>query len=65
MPVIIGPEEEALWLDPAVTDPERVQPLLVLSATGAMAVSPVSSVITRPVHATDPIRRPGAGILAR
>jgi len=29
MPVIIRPETEALWLDPEVTDPERLQPLLV------------------------------------
>jgi putative SOS response-associated peptidase YedK len=28
MPVILRPEDEALWLDPAVTTPEAVQPLL-------------------------------------
>ena len=28
MPVILAPEEEALWLDPGVTDPPAVLPCL-------------------------------------
>jgi putative SOS response-associated peptidase YedK len=43
MPVIIRPEDEALWLDSEVTDPERLQPLLVPYASGEMEASPVST----------------------
>jgi putative SOS response-associated peptidase YedK len=51
MPVIIRPEDEALWLDPDVTDPERLQALLVPYAAGEMEASPVSTALNRP--ATD------------
>ena len=48
MPVIIRPEDEALWLDPEVTDPERLQPLLVPYVASEMGAYPVSTAINRP-----------------
>jgi putative SOS response-associated peptidase YedK len=38
MPVILAPEAEALWLDPALRDPGVLQPLLAPYPAGAMEV---------------------------
>jgi len=47
MPVIIHPEDEALWLDPEETDPERLQPLLVPYPESEMEAQRISTAINR------------------
>ncbi|MNR99321.1 putative SOS response-associated peptidase YedK [compost metagenome] len=42
MPVIVPPDAYALWLDPRVTDPQRLMPLLASYPAEAMRVHPVS-----------------------
>lgn len=42
MPVIVPPEAYALWLDPRVTDPQRLVPLLGAYPADAMRVHAVS-----------------------
>lgn len=42
MPVIVPPEAYGLWLDPRVTDPQRLVPLLGAYPADAMQVHPVS-----------------------
>jgi putative SOS response-associated peptidase YedK len=41
MPVILDPADYALWLDPTVQDPERLQPLLRPAPAGDMTARPV------------------------
>jgi putative SOS response-associated peptidase YedK len=48
MPVILQPDAYELWLDPAVQEPERLQPLLRPFAAGEMAAYPVSTVVNSP-----------------
>ena len=60
MPVIIRPEDEALWLDAGVTDPERLQPLLVPYSAGEMAAFLVSTAINRPANDSEEVLRPAA-----
>jgi putative SOS response-associated peptidase YedK len=60
MPVIIRPEDEALWLDPEVTEPERLQPLLRPYAAGEMEASPVSTAINCPANDSEEVLRPAA-----
>jgi putative SOS response-associated peptidase YedK len=60
MPVIIHPQDEALWLDPEVTDPERVQPLLAPHAAGEMEAHPVSTALDRPANDCAEVLRPAA-----
>lgn len=43
MPVIVPAEAHALWLDPTVSDPQRLLPLLGPFPAEAMQVHPVSS----------------------
>lgn len=64
MPVIIRPEDEALWLDPDVTDPERLQPLLVPYAAGEMVASPVSTALNRPANESEDVYYPAAAVAA-
>ena len=45
MPVILAPEAEAVWLDPGLTDPERLRPLLVPYPPEAMEAYPVSQAV--------------------
>jgi len=42
MPAILRPEDEALWMDPAVTDPAQVLPLLRTAPADWMDIYPVS-----------------------
>jgi len=42
MPAILRPEDEALWMDPSVTDPALVLPLLQTAPADWMDVYPVS-----------------------
>jgi len=60
MPVIIRPEDEALWLDPEVTEPERLQPLLRPYAAAKMEAHPVSTAINRPANDSEEVLRPAA-----
>lgn len=50
MPVIVPPEGYDLWLDPAVEDPKRLEPLLRPYASEAMVAQPVSPVVNSPTH---------------
>jgi putative SOS response-associated peptidase YedK len=45
MPVILSPESEALWLDPSVTDPARVLPLLRPFPAELMEAYPVDDAV--------------------
>jgi putative SOS response-associated peptidase YedK len=50
MPVILTPEAEAVWLDPSITDPERLLPLLVPYPADQMVAYPVSPLVNSPAH---------------
>ena len=45
MPVILTKEHEKLWLDPDITEPERLQPFLLPYPDAAMEAYPVNSFI--------------------
>ena len=48
MPVILARADEARWLDPALTDPAILQPLLVPCAPERLRVWPVGTAVNRP-----------------
>jgi putative SOS response-associated peptidase YedK len=48
MPVILAPADFDTWLDPALTDVERVQALLRPHDAGAMAATPVGTLVNNP-----------------
>ncbi len=48
MPVILDPADYALWLDPAVTAPAEVRPLLRPFPAGVMTAFPVTTAVNRP-----------------
>lgn len=48
MPVILRPGAYGVWLDPAVQEPERLQPLLCPYPAGEMVAHPVSTVVNNP-----------------
>jgi len=48
MPVILARADEALWLDPALTDPAILQPLLVPCAPERLRVWPVGTAVNHP-----------------
>jgi len=48
MPVILAPGDHALWLDPAVTDAARVQPLLRPYSPTELVAQPVSTHVNSP-----------------
>jgi putative SOS response-associated peptidase YedK len=48
MPVILDPADFALWLDPAVTLPAEVRPLLKPFPAGAMTAFPVTTAVNNP-----------------
>ncbi len=50
MPVILSPDEYALWLDPAMQDPKQLLPLLRPYPSDAMAAHPVSTYVNNPRH---------------
>jgi putative SOS response-associated peptidase YedK len=64
MPVIIRPDDEALWLDSDVTDPGRLQPLLVPFAASEMRASPVSTALNRPANDNEDVFYPAAAVAA-
>jgi putative SOS response-associated peptidase YedK len=48
MPVIVAPSDYDLWLDPAIQEVERLQPLLRPYPPGEMTAYPVSTVVNNP-----------------
>ena len=52
MPVILDPADSDLWLDPAVTEPERILPLLRPYPAERMEAYAVSSIVNSPSHET-------------
>lgn len=50
MPAIVPPKEYGVWLDPAVTDPGRVAPLLAPFPEDQMEAWPVSARVNRPTE---------------
>jgi putative SOS response-associated peptidase YedK len=48
MPVIVNPGDYDVWLDPAVQDAKRLEPLLVPYKSDAMAAWPVSTLVNNP-----------------
>jgi len=48
MPVIVGREAEAIWLDPAVQDPARRLPLLKPYRAEEMVAYPVRQALNSP-----------------
>jgi putative SOS response-associated peptidase YedK len=48
MPVILGPAAETHWLDPAVTDPAILRPLLVPCPPERLQLWPVGTAVNRP-----------------
>jgi putative SOS response-associated peptidase YedK len=50
MPVILDPKDFGLWLDPAVEDRERLEPLLTPFDPAQMETYPVSRAVNSPAH---------------
>jgi len=50
MPVILDPRDFDLWLDPAMEDRERLEPLLVPFDSGQMETYPVSRAVNSPAN---------------
>ncbi|HXU44769.1 MAG TPA: SOS response-associated peptidase [Thermoanaerobaculia bacterium] len=50
MPVILERDEHALWLDPAVSEVERLTSLLGPAPDGAFEATPVSRAVNSPAH---------------
>jgi putative SOS response-associated peptidase YedK len=50
MPVILKPEDYALWLDPEVQDAQLLKPLLGVYPAEEMAAHPVSRWVNKPQH---------------
>ena len=62
MPVILDPGAYALWLDPAIQDPDTVEPLLRPYSSEAMTAYPVSSRVNNPLHDTPECIEPLRGV---
>jgi putative SOS response-associated peptidase YedK len=58
MPVIVRPDDYALWLDPTVQDPARVQDLLRPYPAEAMEMFPVGFGVNRPANEGIDLIRP-------
>lgn len=62
MPVILEPDDFERWLDPELTDPEAVLPLMVPAADGVVTMHPVSTEVNnarnKGAHLIDPIELP-------
>ena len=50
MPVILDPADEARWLDPALTDPAALRPLLVPCPPARLRLWPVGTAVNDPRH---------------
>ncbi len=63
MPVIIDPADYAFWLDPGITEPETLRPLLAPYPTGRMQGYPVGKNVNRAGYEeADAIEPIGAGL---
>jgi putative SOS response-associated peptidase YedK len=60
MPVILAPEDYAQWLDPAVRQPELLQPLLRSFPAEAMTSYPVGLVVNNPRNESPQCVEPAA-----
>lgn len=60
MPVILTPEEEAIWLDPEIHDPETLLPLLKPYPADEMMVYTVSTLVNKPQNDGPELLGPGA-----
>jgi len=58
MPVILHREDEDRWLDPGITDPGAVLPLLHPHPAENMAAYPISAVVNSPAYDTPEILQP-------
>jgi putative SOS response-associated peptidase YedK len=61
MPVILGREDEDLWLDPDATETERLLPLLRPYPARHMAAYPVSRAVNSPTNESPTLITPEAG----
>lgn len=50
MPAILRPEQEAIWLDPAIKDPARILSLLAPYPAEELEAYPVSTHVNNPSH---------------
>lgn len=50
MPVILSPDQYAVWLDPRVDDPARLLPLCVPCPSESLRARPVSKAVNNPRH---------------
>ena len=50
MPVILDPVDYDFWLDPEITEPEALKPLLVPHSAGKMAAYPVTKLVCKPSY---------------
>lgn len=60
MPVILGAEAEARWLDPDATEPERLLSVLTPYPAEAMACYPVSTAVNNPRNDSPELMRKSA-----
>lgn len=66
MPVIVSPSDYALWLDPAIEEPERLSPLLQPWAGDDLEALAVSTLVNNPRHESPQCIEPlegGSGML--
>ena len=66
MPVIVSPSDYALWLDPAIEEPERLSPLLRPWAGDDLEALAVSTLVNNPRHESPQCIEPlegGSGML--
>lgn len=61
MPVILPPRHHELWLDPAVTSPERLGALLAPLPAAEMTAYPVSTLVNSPANDLPDCVQPLAG----
>jgi len=61
MPVILHREDEDRWLDPGITDPGAVLPLLHPHPAEGMATYPISTTVNSPAHDSPDILQPANG----
>lgn len=60
MPVILAPEQFALWLDPAIEDPQRLEPLLASYPAASMIAYPSHRAVNSPANDTPQCLEPAA-----
>ncbi len=58
MPVMLGKEQEATWLDPDITEPQRLLPLLIAYPDREMEAYPVGSLVNSPANDSPDLIKP-------